>query len=140
MKSLSSKLLIPIIFIFLAFIMLYILSENKGLDFIFDNIAIIICLIPIIILYILIRIKEKRGEISEQQIIRAKNFYSKNDKKRMRIAFICILIAAIIYAAFTWYFPIPLFIIAIILYIPIFKKLYYGDKTDENDNGERKEG
>jgi len=135
MKSPSSKLLIPVIFIFLALIMLYISSENKGSQFIFDNIAIIICLIPMLILYIFIRIKEKTGKISEQQILKAKKF-SKNIKKRMTVSFICILIAAIIYVVFNWYYSIPLFIIAIIIYIPILKKIYYGnygDKTDDNE-------
>ena len=88
-----------------------------------------------LILYIFIRIKEKTGKISEQQIMKAKNF-SKSIKKRMTASFICILIAAIIYVVFNWYYSIPLFIIAIILNIPILKKIYhgeYGDKIDGND-------
>jgi len=129
MKSFSSKLLIPVILGLFSLIMLYISSENKGLEFIFDNIAIIICLIAIVIFYVFILIREKTGKISEQQIMKAKQFYSKNDKKRMTVFFICILTAAIIYAVFNWYYSIPLFITAIIIYIPILKKIYYGDKA-----------
>lgn len=136
MKHLYSKLLIPVFLIFLALVLLYISSENKGLEFIFDNIGIIICLIPIVILYIFIRIKEKTGKISEQQIIKAQNF-SKSIKKRMTVFFICILIAAIIYVVFNWYYSIPLFIIAIIIYIPILKKIYYGDYGNKTDDDKK---
>ena len=136
MKSFSSKLLIPVILGLFSLIMLYISGENKVIEFIFDNIAIIICLIAIVIFYVFILIREKTGKISEQQIMKAKQFYSKNDKKRMTVFFICILIAAIIYVVFNWYYSIPLFIIAIIIYIPILKKIYYGDKTNDNEQND----
>ena len=136
MKSFSSKLLIPVVLGLFSLIMLYISGENKGLEFVFDNIAIIICLTAIVIFYVLILIREKTGKISEQQITKAKQFYSKKDKKRMAVFFICILIAAIIYAVFNWYYSIPLFIIAIIIYIPILKKIYYGDKTNDNEKND----
>jgi divalent metal cation (Fe/Co/Zn/Cd) transporter len=136
MKSVSSKLLIPVILLFIPSIMLYIRSENKGLEFIFDNIMLIIGWLSIVAVYIFIRQREKTGKISEQQIMKAKQFYSKNDKKRMTVFFICILIAAIIYVVFNWYYSIPLFIIAIIIYIPILKKIYYGDKTNDNEKND----
>ena len=134
MKSPISKLLIPAILLFISLVLSYISSENKGLEFVFNNIAVIISLLIILCFFIILIIKEKSGKISEQQIAKAKNFYSKNDKKRMIIFFICILIASIIYVVFKWYYSIPLFVIAIILYIPILKKIYhgnYGNKTDE---------
>ena len=54
----------------------------------------------------------------------------------MKVFLICVTVAAIIFVLFNWYYSIPLFIIAIIIYIPILKKLYYGDKTDDNEKSD----
>jgi len=132
MKLLSSKFLIPIILLSMSLVLIFITSESKGIEFIFDNIILIFICILLFAFAIFVKIREKTGKISEQQITKANNF-SKSIKKRMTVFFICIIIAAIIAVVFDWYYSIPLFVVAIIIYSPILKKIYHGDYGDKTD-------
>ena len=141
MKSVSSKLLIPVILLFIPSIMIYIKSENKGLEFIFDNILLIIGWLSMVSVYIIIRQREKTGKVSEQQLKEINDFVSSNDyKKRNRIFIILIIIAGIIWVWSAWYYSIPLFIIALIIYLPLLKKAIIinrtYNKTDENEKND----
>ena len=138
MKSVSSKLLLPVILLPISLIMLYISGENKGIAFIFDNIMIIIIWLSIVAVYIFIRQREKAGKVSEQQLKEINDFASSNDyKKRIRIFTILIIIAAFIWVWSAWYYSIPLFIIALIIYLPLFKKAIIINRTYNKTDNEK---
>ena len=125
MKSASSKLLLPAILIFISLILFYINNEDKGLEFIFDNIFLIFIFIMSVAFVIFVKIREKTGQLSEYQtkkMTEYNNLFTKNDKKRQILSVICIVIASIISAIFNWYYSIPLIILAVIIFFPVIKK------------------
>ena len=118
-------------------VLIYSTSEVKGREFVSDNALLVtVALVSYVLTvatYVFIRRRIKAGKVSEAQMNRfRKNFYTKNDKNRLAIFILLLIVSAFIRVAFDWFYAMPLIILAGLVYYPVIKKIFYAYYSHDN--------